>query len=85
MVNISSDFKERFLRLDVPRTFIYGQQNYPCEGGTVRPDAPDPRELGKSGVNIGVVAGAGHHMMLDNLDGYISVLRTALQAGDNLA
>ena len=85
LVNIPSDFKERFLRLDVPRTFIYGRQDYPGEGAPVRPDAPDPQELTESGVRIAVVAEAGHHMMLDNLDGYISVLRSALRAGNNFA
>jgi pimeloyl-ACP methyl ester carboxylesterase len=79
LVELESSFKERFLRLSIPCTFIYGEHSFPTNTGEVRADAPDPKELEQHGVHIGVVPNAGHGMMLDNVHGFVDVLKTALE------
>jgi pimeloyl-ACP methyl ester carboxylesterase len=78
LVEIDDSLKDRFFRLSVPRTFIYGEKSLPENAGGVGPDAPDPEELKAHGVRIGVVPNAGHGQMFDNLDGFVDVLVEAL-------
>lgn len=78
LVNLESSFKERFLKLSIPCTFVYGESSLPENTGKVQADAPDPTELGQHGIHIGVVPNAGHFLMLDNLQGFVNVLETAL-------
>jgi len=78
LVNVSDDFMQRFLTLPVKRSFIYGERSYPGNTGTITPDAPDPELLGLNGVTVEVVPDAGHSLMRDNLDGFVSVLNRCL-------
>jgi pimeloyl-ACP methyl ester carboxylesterase len=61
------------------RTFIYGERSLPKRPEDATADAPDPRELQAHGVAVGVVPNAGHGLMLDNLDGFVDVLRQAIE------
>ena len=78
LVELSDDFEEAFLSLDIPRTFVYGEQTYPGNTGEVTADAPDPEKLAKRGVSISVVPDTGHNLMLGHLGGFIEVLRQVL-------
>jgi pimeloyl-ACP methyl ester carboxylesterase len=75
LVNLDTSFQDRFLNLPMARTFLYGENSLPVNTGSIQADAPDPAELEKHGVNVGVVVGAGHWMMLDNLDGFVALLK----------
>jgi pimeloyl-ACP methyl ester carboxylesterase len=80
LVELEPSFKERFLQLPIPRTYIYGEKSLPENSGEVRADAPDPKELEAPGIHIAVVPNAGHSMMRDNLSGYVDILQIALEA-----
>jgi pimeloyl-ACP methyl ester carboxylesterase len=78
LVNLDDSFKDRFLNLQLRRTFIYGEQNFPKRAQDVTADLPHPDELREHGVTIGVVPEAGHLLMLDNLDGFVDNLKLAI-------
>jgi pimeloyl-ACP methyl ester carboxylesterase len=79
LVTLDDGFKDRYLGLSMRRTFIYGERSLPKRSEDVLADAPDPRELQAHGVTVGVVPNAGHLLMLDNLDGFVDVLRQAIE------
>ena len=79
LVELDTAFKKQFQKLRIPCTFIYGEESLPKEGNKAQPDAPDPTDLEGSGIRIGVVPNAGHAMMFDNLEGFVHVLKQALQ------
>jgi len=63
--------RELFTRLTMPRTFIHGDHGEPLLGAD---------ELRSAGIRVTTVAGAGHMVMLDNPEGYLSALVEALAA-----
>ena len=77
LVQLDPNLKARYFRLPIPRTFMYGEHSLPERTGAVRADAPDPRELEANGIDVRIVPGAGHNQMLDNLDGFVGMLRYA--------
>ena len=79
LVKLDPTFKDKFLKLSIPRTFIYGEESLPKDLNEIQPDAPDPKELEPFGVRIEIVANAGHAMMWDNLHGFVSALKSAIQ------
>jgi len=79
LVNLDDAFMDRYLSLPMRRTFIYGERSLPNRPEDVTADAPDPRELQAHGVAVSVVPNAGHGLMLDNLDGFVEVLRQAIE------
>jgi pimeloyl-ACP methyl ester carboxylesterase len=79
LVNLPEDFVERFLSLDIPRTFVYGEKTFPNKSGEITPDTPDPDLLAARGVSIATVPGVGHNLMLGNPDGFVEVLRQSLK------
>jgi pimeloyl-ACP methyl ester carboxylesterase len=109
LVELDPIFKEQFLELSIPRTFIYGEESLPKDrnelprrkrtgypkaesfispqsGGVLnpirnkaQPDAPDPEELERFGVQIAIVPNAGHAMMFDNLNGFVNEVEQAIQ------
>jgi len=79
LVNLDPSLKAKFFNLSIPRTFTYGEKSLPENSGEVGPDAPEPSELKSHGINIGVVPNAGHVQMLENLDGFVSVLIQAMK------
>lgn len=79
LVNLDPLLKDKYFGLTIPRTFIFGAESLPESTDEVSPDAPEPRELEAHGINIGVVPNAGHTQMLENLDGFVSVLIKAMK------
>jgi pimeloyl-ACP methyl ester carboxylesterase len=79
LVELNPSIKELFLKLSIPRTFIYGERSLPANTGEVSPDAPEPSELEARGIQIGVVPNAGHAQMFENLDGFVDVLTKAIE------
>jgi pimeloyl-ACP methyl ester carboxylesterase len=65
----SPTMRELFYRLEIPRTFISGGEGEPLR---------DPEGMVASGVRLEVIAGAGHMVMDDDLDGYVSAVARAL-------
>jgi pimeloyl-ACP methyl ester carboxylesterase len=82
LVELDATLKDRFQKLSIPRTFIYGERSLPEDRNQVRPDAPDPDELREHDIQIAFVPDAGHAMMLDNPHGFVHVLRQAIQSPD---
>ena len=78
LVELEPSFKDKFLQMLIDRTFIYGEESLPENTGSIQADAPDPKELEQYGIRVGVVPNAGHVMMLDNLHGFVDVLKRAL-------
>lgn len=79
LVNLDDALKDRYLSLPMRRTFIYGEHSQPERPEDVKADAPDPGELQAHGVNVSVIPNAGHGLMLDNLDGFVEVVRQAIE------
>jgi len=78
LVELDATFKEQFQKLSIPRTFIYGEESLPKDRNEVQPDSPDPDELEGFDIQISIVPNAGHAMMLDNLHGFVDVLKQAI-------
>ena len=66
LVELSDDFQDRFLNLDLETHFVWSERNFPGNTGVVTPDAPDPALLKAHGVGIHVVPGVGHTMMVED-------------------
>jgi hypothetical protein len=45
IVDLDPSIKKQFLKLTIPRTFVYGEKSLPENTGEVGPDAPEPSEL----------------------------------------
>lgn len=82
LVELDAAFIKQFQKLSIPRTFIYGEESFPSNQNQVQPDAPDPDELKRFGIDIAIVPNAGHAMMFDNLDGFVSALKQALRSSN---
>ena len=63
--------RERLLQMDIPRAYIFGEKSLPD---------PDWDKLGSQGVQVLVVANAGHGMAWDNPSGVAEALHTAMTA-----
>lgn len=74
LVDLADDFEERFLALPLQRHYVYGEQGFPGNTGKVMPDLPDPDLLSANGVQIHVVPGVGHAMMVEDLAATARVL-----------
>lgn len=77
LFGIRDGMLDAFLDLTIPRTFIYGETTYPATPDDIGPDTPSPGLLTSRGVNLGIVPGAGHNLMFENLDGFVSCLSDA--------
>lgn len=62
-------YREQLYKLAIPRTYVFGEQTLPD---------PDAERLEEVGVDVRIVPGAGHGMMIDNPDGFADVLATAI-------
>lgn len=62
---IPESFQERFLGLDIERHFVWGEKTFPENTGQVTADAPDPNLLRQNGVNVHVLPGTGHALMVE--------------------
>lgn len=65
----SPTFREQLVSISIPRTFVFGEKNLPH---------PDTEWLPEQGINVAVVAAAGHDMMTDNPMGLAEVIEAAL-------
>jgi pimeloyl-ACP methyl ester carboxylesterase len=63
--------RERLLQIDIPRAYIFGEQSLPD---------PDWDKLASQGIQVLVVANAGHGMAWDNPRGVAEALHVALTA-----
>lgn len=81
LVHLPEGFADRFLGLDLPRTFLYGEKTHPATLGHPTPDAPDPAWLEAHGVATVTLPAAGHLLMLDNPAGAADILHATLSAG----
>ena len=79
LVELDDAFEAQFKNMSISRTFIYGEKSLPKNRDEVRPDAPDPDELREFDIEILIVPKAGHAMMLDNLQGFVTILKQAVQ------
>jgi pimeloyl-ACP methyl ester carboxylesterase len=62
--------RDLFTRLDVPRTFIHGDHGEPLLGAD---------QLREAGIRVITVPDAGHMVMFDNPEGYLTALVEALR------
>lgn len=62
-------YRERFYRMGMPRTFIFGEHTLPDT---------DEQLLREEGIDVQVVPGAGHDMMGGNSDGFASAIADAI-------
>ncbi|MBU1049597.1 alpha/beta hydrolase [Candidatus Bipolaricaulota bacterium] len=66
----SPSYRERFYRMDMPRTFIFGERTLP--------DA-DEHALPQAGIDVRIVPGASHDMMGDNAQGFAEAVADAIE------
>ena len=76
--HLTPSFKGQFLQRPQPCTFIYGEQSLAETMDSDQADVREAKELEAHGIKVAVVPGAGHAMMLDNLDGFVEVLQDAV-------
>ena len=62
-------YRDRFYRMRMPRTFIFGEQTLPD---------PDEQLLREKGIDVQIVPSAGHDMMGGNPDGFASAIADAI-------
>lgn len=74
LVGLADDFFDRFLALDLPRVFVFGEKSHPAAQGHATPDSPDPDRLIAAGVAVEVVAGAGHLMVLEAPEAFAAIV-----------
>jgi pimeloyl-ACP methyl ester carboxylesterase len=74
LVGLDPSTQQRFLDLDLPRAFVYGQRTLDELAGRWTPDVPDRDLLERYGVATFAVPGSGHFMYHDNLDGYVDAI-----------
>lgn len=63
LVDLPPGLMDDFLALPCPRCFVYGEENYPADQ-PASPDTPDPGKLRSAGVQVEIMPGTGHEMML---------------------
>jgi pimeloyl-ACP methyl ester carboxylesterase len=63
-------YRDRLARLELPRTFVYGEKNVPN---------PDVDRLTADGVDVRVIPGSGHDMLVDNPDGFAEAVADAVE------
>jgi pimeloyl-ACP methyl ester carboxylesterase len=80
LVSLDRSLLRRFLDVDVPRSFLYGQRTLDALDGQWTPDVPDRELLEHWGVRTFAVTDAGHFMYADNLDGYVDAVVDATAA-----
>ena len=80
LVSLSTEFTARFLALEMPRTFIYGEENFPETGAQPSADAPDPVPLRAAGVTVRSLSGTGHELMLADPTGFAELVSQSLEA-----
>lgn len=66
-------YRTLLARLDLPRTFLYGEENLPD---------PDVDRLTADGVEVRVIGSSGHDMMGDNADGFAEAVADAIKGRD---
>lgn len=62
-------YREHLAELAIPRTYVFGEQTLPD---------PDVDRLPGIGVDVRIVPDAGHGMMIDNPDGFATVVADAV-------
>lgn len=63
-------YREFLARVDLPRTFLFGEENLPD---------PDVDLLPADGVDVRIIASSGHDMMADNPDGFAEAIADAIE------
>jgi len=63
-------YRDRLACLKLPRTFVYGEKNVPN---------PDVERLTADGVDVRVIPGSGHDMLVDNPDGFADAVADAVE------
>ena len=63
-------YREYLARLDLPRTFLFGEENLPDQ---------DVDRLTADGVDVRVISRSGHDMMVDNPDGFAEAVADAIE------
>jgi pimeloyl-ACP methyl ester carboxylesterase len=78
LVNLDATIKEKWFKMDIPRSFIIGEKSLPNVLGERLPDAPYPEELTIHGIRVPIIPNSGHLMMIDNPDGFAEAVVEAL-------
>lgn len=65
----SPTYREQLLAMDLPRTFLFGDENA---------DDPDVKLLAEAGITVEIIPNAGHDMMGDNPDGFAAAVARAM-------
>jgi pimeloyl-ACP methyl ester carboxylesterase len=67
----SPTYRDCFYRCTAPRTYLFGQRTLPD---------PDEQILRDHGIDVRIIAEAGHDMMGDNVEGFACAVANAIQA-----
>ena len=78
IVELDDSFELQFKQLPIPRTFIYGGRSIPEDRNRARPDEPFPGDLALFDIKIAIVPGSGHAMIIDNIHGFVDILKQAI-------
>ena len=61
--------RERFVTLQVPRTYLFGEKSLPN---------PDEQSLPRHGLTVDIIPAASHNMMHDNPTGFVNAVARAI-------
>ena len=74
LVNLRETFEQDFLNLNIPRCFMFGEENFPNENSTGSADIPNPKRLESFGVQVQRLPNSGHEMMIGNPEDFTCLL-----------
>ena len=74
LVNLPKRFEKDFLTLDIPRCFMFSEENFPAEGTAGTADIPNVERLKSFGVLVEILPKSGHEMMISNPEDFTKIL-----------
>ena len=74
LVNLPKRFEKDFLTLDIPRCFMFSEENFPAKGTAGTADIPKVERLESFGVLVEILPKSGHEMMISNPEDFTKIL-----------
>ena len=74
LVNLPKRFEKDFLTLDIPRCFMFSEENFPAKGTAGTADIPNVERLESFGVLVEILPNSGHEMMISNPEDFTKIL-----------
>ena len=74
LVELKPRVMEMLFGLEMPKMFVYGEKTLAAQGKLGAPDAPEPEGLEARRVDVRVLSGVGHSLMIDDPAGFAELV-----------